>query len=339
MNTINVLFLWKVPQPLQMRLQQRLDSVSNLKLLFPKTADESEFLKYAPLAQIIIGWRPSPALLDSAKKLKLFIFPGAGVQHLVDWFNEKGRKRGITLVNGHANSTFVAQHVVAMLLALLNKLVSHHNWMVAGDWRKGDADDKTIPMKGRIIGLLGYGAINQKVHARLAGFDVRFSILKRSWDKNTNQLPTPAQKYTPSQLGEFLDEIDTLIVALPLTSETEGLLGFDELMRLGENGIVVNVARGAIIDQNGLYRVLKERKITGAAIDVWYTYQPEPDKKERKFPYEQSFHKLNNILLSPHRAASPFDDLDRWDEVIENIVRFAQSRNDFINIVDTKRGY
>jgi phosphoglycerate dehydrogenase-like enzyme len=339
MTSTKVLFLWKVPKSLQTRLKQRLSQLPDLNLIFPEEAQESEFLKHAPSAQIIVGWRPSPELLECAKQLKLFIFPGAGVQHLVSWFNEVGRHRGIILVNGHSNAVFVAQHVVAMLLAILNNIIPHHNWMKAGQWRKGDADAKNLPMKGRVIGLLGYGAINQKVHKLLSGFDVRFAALRRNWESQDISLPTPIQRYTPSQLHEFLEEIDTLIVALPLTSETEDLIGYDELLRLGDKGIIVNVARGAVLNQNGLYQVLQERKIAGAAIDVWYTYQPEPDENGRKYPYEKPFHSLDNILLSPHHAASPFDDLDRWDEVIENITRFAKGRKDFINIVDVERGY
>ncbi len=339
MSAINVLFLWKVPKPLRMRLQERLSQFSNLKLIFPRKAEESVFLKHATAAHVIVGWRPSLALLERATNLKLFIFPGAGVQHLIDWFREVGRQRGITLVNGHANSIFVAQHVIAMLLALLNKVIPHHNWMVAGEWRKGDSDAKTQPMQGRVIGLLGYGAINRKVHKLLSNFDVTFSILRRSWLNRSTQLPTKAKQYTPVELHEFLDEVDTLIVALPLTAETEGLLGYNELTRLGKEGVVVNVSRGATIDQKGLYRILKQRKIAGAAIDVWYTYQPEPDEAGRKFPYERPFHTLDNIVMSPHRAASPFDDLDRWDEVVENLTRFAQGRKVFLNVVDVERGY
>ncbi|MHA2427045.1 MAG: NAD(P)-dependent oxidoreductase [Candidatus Hermodarchaeia archaeon] len=339
MTSINVLFLWDVPSLLRTRLQERLCNFSSLKLIFPEKADEDEFMKYAPSAHIIVGWRPSTELLECAKNLKLFIFPGAGVQHLVKWFNEQGRSRGITFVNGHSNSIFVAQHVVAMLLSLLNNIVPHHNWMATGDWRKGDAEAKNIPMKERTVGLLGYGAINQKVHTLLSGFDVTFAILRRSWAKKDITLPTSVKKYLPSQLEKFLDEVNTLIVALPLTPETEGLLSYNELIRLGENGVVVNVARGSIIDQTALFQVLKEKKIAGAAIDVWYTYQPEPDKQGRKYPYEKPFHTLDNILLSPHHAASPFDDLDRWDEIIDNITRFAQGRNDFINVVDVQRGY
>jgi phosphoglycerate dehydrogenase-like enzyme len=339
MKSVNVLFLWKVPDPLQRYLREQLKGIVNLNLLFPKEAEEAEMLSLAPRAQVIVGWRPSQELLDCANQLKLFIFPGAGVQHLLEWFREEGQARGAVLVNGHSNSYFVAQHIVALLLALLNKIIPHHRWMVNGRWRKGDADAKTIPFWNRKVGLLGYGAINKKVHKLLNGFKVEFAILRRNWKGKDESLPSPAKKYNPSQLHEFLASIDTLIVAVPLTTETTGIIGSEELKLLGQDGILVNVARGDVVDQKALYDALSQNTIAGAAIDVWYTYKPEPDEEGRKYPFEEPFHTLDNIILSPHRAASPFDDLNRWGEVIDNITRFAQERTDFINVVDLKRGY
>ncbi len=176
MNPVNVLFILEMTESLQTHLQERLAKLDEINLIFPEKAEESEFRKFAPTAQIIVGWRPSPELLDNAQQLKLFIFPGAGVQHLLEWFRTKGRERNVVLVNDHENSYFVAQHTVSLLLALLNKIIPHHNWMANGEWRKGEADAKTMPLRGRTIGLLGYGAINQKVHRFLSGFDVDFAI-------------------------------------------------------------------------------------------------------------------------------------------------------------------
>ena len=339
MTETSVLFLWKVPDSLKCYFQEKLRDIQSLNLMFPREANEAEFLRLAPSAHIIVGWRPSEALFETAKNLRLFIFPGAGVQHLVEWFRTNGKTRNITLVNGHSNSVFVAQHVVALLLGMMNQIVPHHNWMVAGEWRKGDDDAKTIPLHGRTIGLLGYGAINQKVHRLLAGFDVKFAALRRHWTTSGYSLPTRLTKYTPSQLDAFLDEIDILIVAVPLTQATEGIIGMKELARLGSQGLVVNVARGRVIDQLALYHALSQKVIAGAAIDVWYTYQPDADENGRKYPYEHPFHTLGNIVLSPHRAASPFDDLDRWGEVVENITRFVTGQKTLINVVDATRGY
>jgi phosphoglycerate dehydrogenase-like enzyme len=94
-----------------------------------------------------------------------------------------------------------------------------------------------------------------------------------------------------------------------------------------------------VINEKALYERLKSKKLTGAALDVWYNYNPEPDKQGKKYPSHYPFHELDNIVLSPHRAASPFDDLQRWNEVIENIQRFCSGRTDFLNVVDLEREY
>jgi phosphoglycerate dehydrogenase-like enzyme len=211
--------------------------------------------------------------------------------------------------------------------------------MEEGKWRKGDSDAKSTPLRDRKIGLLGYGAVNKKAHKFLSGFDVEFHVCRRSWKGESESLPTPVKRYTTSEIHEFLSEIDTLMIGVPQTPETIGLLGLKELQLLGEHGLIVTVARGLVIDEEAFYKALSEKLIAGAAIDVWYEYRPEEDDEGRKYPSSFPFHKLDNVVLSPHRGASPMDDLKRWDEVVENIARFAQGRNEFINVVNLERGY
>ena len=339
MEDTNVLFIWKPRKELEDYLRDGLSSVDNLKLIFPEEETEEEYLKLARKANIVVGWRPSREFLETAEKMKLFINPGVGVQHHLEPFRELVKTRDVVLVNGHGNTYFTAQHVVALLLALTNKIVPHHNWMVQGLWRRGDSYGKSKPMRYRNIGLLGYGAVNQKVHKFLSGFNVSFSIYRNSWDGKSEDLPTPVKRYDSGQLEEFLKEVDTLIVAVPQTADTTDLIGRKELELLGEDGLVVNIARGPVINEKALFDVLSNGTIAGAAIDVWYEYQPEPDKEGRKFPYHYPFHELDNVVLSPHRGASPMDDLERWNEVIDNITRFADGRSDFRNVVDLGRGY
>jgi phosphoglycerate dehydrogenase-like enzyme len=138
---------------------------------------------------------------------------------------------------------------------------------------------------------------------------------------------------------EFLEEIDILIIAVPETSETIGLIGHKELEVLGSSGILVNVSRGVVVDEESLYNALRDEKINTAAIDVWYDYKPTVDEAGLKFPFHYPFHELPNILLSPHRAASPFSDLKRWNEVIENIRNFNMGKKVFLNMVDLNREY
>jgi phosphoglycerate dehydrogenase-like enzyme len=339
MEHTTVLFIWKPREELENYLRKGLETVENLTLVFPDDESEELYLKHAPDANIVVGWRPTREFLDTAENLRLFINPGVGVQHHLEPFSELVKTRNIVLVNGHGNTYFTAQHTVALLLALTNKVVPHHNWMVEGLWRRGDSYGKSKPLRYRNIGLLGYGAVNQKVHRFLSGFNVNFFICRTSWEGKAEKLPTPAKKYTTKELNKFLEEVDTLIVAVPQTPDTIGMIGQKELDLLGSDGLLVNIARGLVVDEDALYKSLSEKTIAGAAIDVWYEYRPEPDEEDRKYPFHQPFNELDNVVLSPHRGASPMDDLERWNEVIENITRFAQGRTDFLNIVDLKRGY
>lgn len=335
----SVLFIWDVDVRLRSHLRNRLEHIPDISLIFPSDTSQESFVKLAPEADIIVGWRPTKEFLLAAERLRLFINPGAGVQHLIDLFRELTRSKKILLANCHGNSYFVAQHAVALLLALSNKIISHHNWMAAGKWRKRDEDAKSSPLKDKKIGLLGYGAVNQKVHRFLSGFDLRFSILRRDWGRQSTELSTPAKKYDYSELQQFLHEIDILIVAVPLTALTRDLIRTRELELLGLNGLLVNVARGQIVNEESLFFALKGEVIAGAAIDVWYSYNLSPDSEGHRYPFSYPFHKLRNVVLSPHRAASPLDDLQRWDEVIENIERFAKGTRKFINLVDLEKEY
>jgi phosphoglycerate dehydrogenase-like enzyme len=211
--------------------------------------------------------------------------------------------------------------------------------MAAGEWRKRDESSNSSPLRNRKVGLLGYGAVNQKVHKLLSGFDLEFSILRRDWGDSSIQLPTNTRKFLPHQLLQFLKEVDILVLAIPLTGLTQSLIRREELELLGPDGLLVNVARGKVVEEEDLYKALKEGVIAGAAIDVWYNYHPIPDSEGHQYPFAFPFHELQNVVLSPHRAASPLNDLERWDEVIENIERVAEGDRQFINLVDLGREY
>lgn len=339
-NKIKVLFNWDVDHPLKQYLVDHLNEITNLELIFLENPSEKELLKEAPQIDILVGWRPTKEFLIEAKELRLLINPGAGVQHLIPLFNDLQTKNNIKIVNGHGNSYFTAQHAVSLLMTLCNKVIPHHLWMKEGKWRTGDKEAKSIPLRYRKVGLLGYGAVNQKVHRFLMGFDVKFAVLKRTWEKNIPfQIPTPIKKFTPDTLKLFMEYIDTIIIAIPLTEETKNLLTYDLLKLLGKNGIIINMARGDIIKEKDLYDLLKNGEILGAGLDVWYEYNPDSDDNGRKYPYHFPFHNLENVILSPHRGASPFDDLERWNEVVENISRFCKGETSFLNEVNLNLGY
>ncbi|NPD89063.1 MAG: hypothetical protein HGN29_10085 [Asgard group archaeon] len=338
---LNVLCIWQPDERLHDYLLDGLKDYPQVNLIVPSNTSHETFLKlvkeYDP--EIIMGWRPTKELLETARNLRLFINPGAGVQHLIPLFKDVTKNRKITLVNGHGNAYFTAQHTVTLLLSLTNKVILHHNWMMEGKWRRGDDYATSIPLRNSKIGFLGYGAVNQKVHRFLSGFDVEFAVLRNNWNKQEIPLPTPVNKYTFDQLNEFLKAIDILIIAVPLTSKTEGMIGKTELELLGNKGFLVNIGRGQVIKEESLYSSLKNKTISGAAIDVWYNYQPEPDIDGKKYPFKYPFYELENVVLSPHRGASPMNNLKRWDEQIENISRYARGEKYFLNMVNLDEEY
>jgi len=338
-KNFTVCFISTISKDVREYLIKNLKSFDNLRVIFRTDVSDEDLLDIIPSADILIGWRPSNKILMTATNLKLFINPGAGIHHLLQLFQEINKNRKVILVNGHGNSYFVAQHTVALLLALMNKIIPHHEWMRQGRWRTGDDDATSIPLRFKKVGLLGYGAINQNVHRFLSGFDIEFSILRKHWEKQEDPLPTKIKRYEFAQLNEFLKEINILIVALPVTSLTKNMIRKSELELLGSDGLLINVSRGEIIDEESLFKALEQKCIQGAAIDVWYNYSPKTNKEGKIFPFNFPFHTLDNIILSPHRGYSPFNDLLRWNEVIENISRMAQGRDDFINVVDLEEEY
>ena len=144
-NKITVCFISTISNDVQNYLTENLKKLSNVEILFPEDISEESLTKIVPNADILIGWRPSKLILDRATKLKIFINPGAGVNHLLELFKNLNKKRKVLLVNGHGNSYFVAQHAVALLLTLMNKIIPHHEWMKDGRWRTGDEDAISIP--------------------------------------------------------------------------------------------------------------------------------------------------------------------------------------------------
>ena len=329
-----VVFIWDVSPALRDYMKDHLAD-SQVELIYPEVFKQEEYQKLAKEADIIVGWKMTKEILDNAEKLKLWINPGAGVHHLLDVYRDHPRFEQFEVVNGHGNAFQTAEHLVALTYALANDLINHHGFMKDGVWRTGDKEGASYTLKHKRIGLMGYGHVNKEVHRLLSSVPVEFHVYKRS-SKIDTDLPY-SKVYHPDQLKDFVLNTDLLIIALPHTKATEGLIGEAELGFLGNNGLIVNGGRGCIIDEEALFMSLKNKNIRGAAIDVWYNYKPE-EVDGKKYPYSFPFHELDNIILSPHRAASPFDVLDRWEDAVANI-KAVVNNSELVNVVDAELEY
>jgi len=328
-----ILFLADPPERQREMLACRLGRRSGVRLLFRGTASDREILDLAAEADILVGGRPDAEILRSAERAILFLHTHAGADHLIDLFRQTGRKRPLPLATTHGNAEAVAQHAVALLLTLANRIVVEHNRVVSGAGRFTAPGASSTPLHGRRIGLLGWGAVSRRVYRMLTGWDVEISILRRAWDGADP--PAGVRPFTPSGLEEFLRQADVLIAAVPLTASTRGLVGSRELRLLGPEGLLINVGRGPVIDQAALYTALKEKWIAGAAIDVWYTGL----SGIRDALYDHPFHELENVVLSPYRAGAMADDGPLWDEVAKSLDKVVSEGVGAIQVVDLERGY
>ncbi len=335
-----VLFIWEVREKLRNYLQDHPLKSETMEFIF-LTKDELEAatIEAPENIQATVGWVGYQPFLDKLFRqfinIQLIIHPAAGVDKAIPFVKSLHSNHNISLCNSYGHTYFTAQHAVGMLLTLCNRLLLHHNAMKAGKWRTGDKDGKSLPMKYRKTGLLGYGSINRHVHRFLAGFDTEIFVLKHTLTEAQQADP---HFYRSDELHDFLTMVDNLIIALPLTEKTSGMIGEKELQLLGESGILVNVARGEVVQEKPFFEALKTQKIFAAASDVWYNYRPEPDDEGRKFPYTYPFHELDNMLLSPHRGGSPLDDLNRWDETMQILAAFENGEKP-MNVVDLEKGY
>ena len=261
-HLIRVVFLYNtISSSVLNHLRTELKEFPNIEIIIPQSTEISDMIPLVEKADVLVGWKCPKELLPYTQHLKLYISPYTGVSYLIKAFKQMTPPPHFPIVNAHGAAKLIAQHAVAMLFGIMNHLIIHHNDMLNGNWIPGgegvEEPCPSIPIEGRKIGLFGYGQINQTVHKYLRGFPVEFHALKRSWKKTSEEKhPNKIVQYSPKQLDIFMKNIDTLIIAAPLTPETENLIRMKQLKLLGPDGIIVNVGRAKIINEKDLFNVL-----------------------------------------------------------------------------------
>src|SRR5688572_9142867 len=222
------------------------------------------------------------------------------------------REAGVAVCNLRDYCTAsVAQHVFALLLALTHKVADYDALVTEGRWQAaGQFSVFPYPireLRGRLLGIVGYGTLGKAVAAIAQAFGMRVGIASR---------PGGAAQEGRRDLDELLPELDVLTLHCPLTDATRGLIGRERLARMKPDAVLINTARGALVDARALADALRERKLGGAGIDV-LEREPPPPGHPLLDP------SIPNLIVTPHIAWAAREARQRClDELALNVLSF-----------------
>lgn len=283
-------------------------------ILDPKAAQAA-----LPRLDAILALRLEREGYEAAVSLKACFVPFTGLNHLPA---DLLLARGVKTFNVHGNAESVAQCALAMTLAFYGRTIEYHNDLCEGRWHgfwvgKG-AEDEWSSISGRPCAIFGVGAIGKALARALKAFDCPVVGYRRH---PGNSLP-PNFDRIETDLGRAVAEAELLFVALPLTPATAGLFS-RELLLSARGKFLVNVGRGAIVDEEGLYQALRDGVLKGAAIDTWYSYPAKGSTTG--WPSRFPIHELPNVVLSPHIGGSTLEaGRLALDQSVDNIARWLK---------------
>jgi phosphoglycerate dehydrogenase-like enzyme len=284
---------------------------------------------------ILVCGRPTKELIEASPNLHTLIIPWAGLpdstrQLLVNYPR-------ISVHNLHHNAIVTAETALALLLAAAKLVLPFDQALRGNDWRPRYQPNPALLLESRTVLILGYGNIGQHVARVCQAMGMHILTVRRNPKK-----PAPTDIYAeihhPQKLHDLLPRADVLMITLPLTEETEGLIGQAELGKLPSDAILVNVGRGPIVDQKALYDALKNDKLHSAGLDVWYNY-PQEENRACTPPAAHPFHELDNVVMSPHRGGGSKQTHQRRMHHLAKLLNKAARGESLPNQVDLKAGY
>jgi D-3-phosphoglycerate dehydrogenase len=291
--------------------EPKLRALGDVTIHVERGADqEAELTRRIADAEVVLNIRAharfSASVLAGCPRLRLISVWGTGTDHI-----DLGacRSRGITIastpgVNAHA----VAEHTVALMLALLRRIPALDRDLRAGGW----ARDRLGQLEGKTVGIVGLGAIGTRVAELLAPFGVK--LLAASWHADGGRAASLGARAVP--VDELLRESDVVTLHLRVTPETTGVLGRDRLALMKPTAVLINTARGALVDSAALVDALASGRLAGAALDVFDHEPVPPDDPLLAQP---------NVVLTPHVAGMTREVIEGGlDLAVRNIQAFLE---------------
>ena len=280
-------------------------------------------------AEFLLSWAPNKELTDEefkrlrdAQTLQLL---SAGVDYLSFDHLPDGMQ---VLNNAGAYAEPMAEHVLSLYLALSKRLLIEHRNMQNGEFNQF-ARNRWV--KDSICGIFGFGAIGAATARLLKPLGVRIMAINRHGETDE-----PVEFIgTPDDLDHVIQECDGLVLSAPLTPETRGAIARDELSKMKDDAVLINVARGELIDQGDLYEHLRANSEFQAGLEAWWTEPIRHGKFELDYPLLD----LPNVLGCPHNSAMVPDVTELRSRHAAENVRQAITSGEPDNVVDRQLGY
>ena len=297
-----------------------------------KTGEVAETADY----HVLVAGVPQQEHLAASTNLNTLVIPWAGLpastrQLLADFPQ-------LAVHNLHHNAAPVAELTLALLLAAARAIVPYDQTLRRGDWRpRYDRSGPSVLLSGKTALVLGYGAIGQHVARYCQALGMEVLATRRGLGDPVRD--GVATVYPAAAFPDLLAQAHALIICLPLTPETEGLIGAAELERLQTPSILVNIGRGAIVEEQALFEALQSRRLHAAGIDVWYNYPRDEAARTDTLPGRFPFHELDNVVLSPHRAGDADGAVELRMTHLADLLNALASEQPAPNRVDFAAGY
>ena len=256
------------------------------------------------------------ALLAVAPRLRWYHTMSAGVERLL--MPELDRPDIVLTNNSGAYDLAIAEHVVAMIFAAAKRLPGSFAAQGRHDWHD---DPRAGDVRGATLVVLGMGSIGGELAGIARGLGMRVIGVRRTGGDGS---------VTPDRLVEVAARADYLAVCAPLTPATRGMVTAEVIAALPRQAWIINISRGAIVDEAALLAALKERRIAGASIDAWWT---EP------LPKDSEWWDLPNVIVTPHTSHSSPSVRERSIELVRENLRRFKSGEPLVNRVDLSLGY
>jgi D-3-phosphoglycerate dehydrogenase len=289
--------------------EPRLRAMGDVAVHTERGADqEPELIRRIGDAEVVINIRAHARFTDrvlaACPRLRLISIWGTGTDN-VDL--AACRRRGVAVTNTPGvNAHAVAEHTVALMLAVTRRIPAMDQAVRRGQWPRG----LLVQLEGATVGLVGLGAIGRRVAALLRPFDVR--LLAATYGPDGGRAAAAGARHVPVET--LLREADIVSLHLRLSPDTEGYLSRDRLALMKAAAFLVNTARGALVDKAALVDALREGRLAGAGLDVFH---------EEPVPPDDPLLTLANVVVTPHNAGMTRHVIDAGLlRAVENIERF-----------------